>query len=426
MARVLVIDDSPLARSSLRYALEDAGFEVTDAPDGATSLQELTSATPPDVVVCDIDMPGMSGIEVVKEFRSRLPLTPVLMHTAHGDAPLIVNAMREGAFGYLLKGLSDEVLVQEIHAAVNHRRVLEHNQKLADANRAYQQNLERLAEERAAQIIQLQSQKAHAEKLAALGTVVAGVAHEVNNPLAVIKSGLHWLDTALVPVMRDLEQVLSRAAETSPEWARMIEDLRDRIGWGETAELPEVLKESSSSVERIARIVRNIRRTVHPSGSHVQTDLARVLEQVEVLCRAELDGRAELAIVSTCDADCKVPLGEDDLVTVLSNLVVNAAHAVEAGQGRIELAAKVDPSQLLELSVSDNGCGIAKENLSRVCDPFFTTKAPGKGTGLGLSLASQIVQAARGELKIDSELGKGTSVILRIPLRPPSAPVVAA
>src|SRR4051794_15275449 len=113
MARVLVIDDSPLARSSLRYALEDAQFEVTDAPDGATALSALELATP-DVVVCDIDMPGMTGIDVVREFRARLPLTPVLMHTAHGDAPLIVNAMREGAFGYLLKGLSDEVLVQEI------------------------------------------------------------------------------------------------------------------------------------------------------------------------------------------------------------------------------------------------------------------------------------------------------------------------
>ncbi len=168
MARVLVIDDSPLARSSLRYALEDAEFEVTDAPDGASALSAIEAAHP-DVVVCDIDMPGMSGIEVMRELHVRLPLTPVLMHTAHGDAELVVNAMREGAFGYLLKGLEEKVLVQEIHAAVRHRRVLEHNQKLADDNRVYQQNLERLAEERAAQIIQLQAQKAHAEKLAALG-----------------------------------------------------------------------------------------------------------------------------------------------------------------------------------------------------------------------------------------------------------------
>jgi signal transduction histidine kinase len=203
--------------------------------------------------------------------------------------------------------------------------------------------------------------------------------------------------------------------------------MRERIGWGETAELPAVIRESSSSVERIVRIVKNIRRDVHPSGPGLKTELKRVLQQVEVLCRAELQGRADLEVTTNC-ADARVPLAEDDLVTVLSNLVVNAAHAVEAGKGRIALSATRGDDEVLVLEVADNGEGIPKENLSRVCDPFFTTKAPGKGTGLGLSLASQIVQAARGDLKIDSEVGQGTRVTLRIPLSPlgPTPPAARA
>jgi signal transduction histidine kinase len=180
-------------------------------------------------------------------------------------------------------------------------------------------------------------------------------------------------------------------------------------------------------VERIVRIVKNIRRDVHPSGPGLKTELKRVLQQVEVLCRAELQGRADLEVTTNC-ADARVPLAEDDLVTVLSNLVVNAAHAVEAGKGRIALSATRGDDEVLVLEVADNGEGIPKENLSRVCDPFFTTKAPGKGTGLGLSLASQIVQAARGDLKIDSEVGQGTRVTLRIPLSPlgPTPPAARA
>ncbi len=147
----------------------------------------------------------------------------------------------------------------------------------------------------------------------------------------------------------------------------------------------------------------------------MQSELGKVLRQVEVLCRGELEGRAVLTVYSTCPADTVVPLAEDDLVTLLSNLVVNGAHAVVAGEGKLRLEARRD-GDWLSLEVEDNGCGIPKENLSRVCDPFFTTKAPGKGTGLGLSLASQIMQAARGELKIDSEVGRGTRVLLRIPL----------
>src|SRR5512133_3945889 len=134
MARVLVIDDSPLVVAAMRDALERAAFEVETELSGSAGL-ERSVAFSPDVVMTDLEMPEFSGIEVLHAIHQHSPTTPVLILTEHGDVPLVVQAMREGAFGYLRKGISDDALVEEINAAVKHREILEQNRKLQEVAR---------------------------------------------------------------------------------------------------------------------------------------------------------------------------------------------------------------------------------------------------------------------------------------------------
>lgn len=385
-ARILVIDDSPLVRSAMRFALEEAGFEVATAQQGSVGM-ELLEAFAPEVVISDLEMPDMDGIEVVRRVREQNPVTPVLILTEHGEVPLVVQAMRQGAFGYLRKGLPDEVLVKELRSALNHRALLEKNRALEESNRRYQRELERMVEEKTAELLKLQRMQAQQEKMAALGTLLAGVSHEVNNPLAVITSNADYLLS-----------VVERSPELTAE------------------ELREVIEDLGQSAHRIERLMTRLKHMSHPGTPYAQThcDLRRALDQVEIFCRPQLAGVADLYRQMDFEL-CEVPIAEDDFVSVVSNLVVNASHAVTPGAGKIGVSVRRTDGGQVELAVSDNGCGIPPELLDRVFDPFFTTKAPGKGTGLGLSLVFQIVSRAGGTVKLESSVGKGTTVLVRLP-----------
>jgi signal transduction histidine kinase len=133
-----------------------------------------------------------------------------------------------------------------------------------------------------------------------------------------------------------------------------------------------------------------------------------------MLCRPQTHAAGQLVIAAT--ESLRVGVAEDELISVLANLIVNATHAVPAGKGRIEVHADVGPHDSVEIRVKDNGCGIAPENLSKIFSPSFTTKAVGKGTGLGLHLVQRIVTAAGGRIAVESTVGQGTCFTLILPV----------
>lgn len=393
MPRVLVIDDSRLVLSAMRETLERAGMEVETALGGAEGVSRVESFRP-DVIISDLEMPELDGLEVVRRVHASSPETPVLILTEHGEVPLVVQSMREGAFGYLRKGIRDDAMVEEINAALKHRAVLEQNRKLQELARQYQAKLERMVEEKTAEVLNLQKRQAQTEKMAALGTLLAGVAHEVNNPLAVIRGNIEWLQESIDDLVD--EQV------KDPE-ALLAEFSRFRV----------TLAEMATSSERIERLIARLRRLSHPGREKGQAPVEDALGETAVVCKPHLNGNAEL----TLDAEPELPpvaLAVDDLVSVLSNLIINACHAVKPGEGQIALKARREEGRV-RFEVTDNGSGIDPAHLTQVFDPFFTTKAPGKGSGLGLSLVYQIVTAAGGEVQIHSEKGKGTRVELKLP-----------
>lgn len=382
MPRILVIDDSPLALNLMRSTLEEAGFQVRTASDGKTGL-ELVEPFAPHAVVSDLEMPGGDGgIDVVRKLRGRTPCTPVLILTEHSDVPLVVQAMREGAYGYMRKGQSPESLLEEIKSALQYRELFESHRRLQQANQRYQGQLEQMVEEKTAEVLKLQRVQAHAEKLAALGQLVAGVTHELTNPLTVMTGNL--------------------------------EALRARVDRNLDALSAAMLDDVEHAVSRITRLVDRLRRLSQPGSEPGRCDVRASLDQVELLCRPTLSGRAQLTRqIDLALSD--IALSEDDFVLVVSNLVINASHAVESGHGRIDVTVNRASDGWLELRVQDNGSGIPPENLSKVFDPFFTTKSPSEGTGLGLSLVHQVVTTAGGTIRVESELGKGTTFTLRLP-----------
>jgi len=244
----------------------------------------------------------------------------------------------------------------------------------------------------------LQRRFEHADRLAALGTMAAGVAHEVNNPLAVIMANLALVSQALD------------------------EDQRQRSGSEpvlgmEVATLRDILEDTSSAADRLRRIVADLRSFTQPPEEHdAPVNLARALRRALQSTAHEFRHRARVSIDLQEMPD--VDASEVRLGQVFVNLLVNSAHAITPGraqENRVEVRAYRDDQGWAAVEVHDTGEGIPAEVRPRIFDPFFTTKPPGMGSGLGLSVCHGIVKSLGGDIGFQSEVGRGTTFKVRLP-----------
>ncbi|WNG58299.1 PAS domain-containing protein [Archangium gephyra] len=234
------------------------------------------------------------------------------------------------------------------------------------------------------------------ERMAAIGMLAAGVAHEINNPLAFVSSNLGFIQTEL----RQLEQP---------------EDVR--------RDLLEAVAEAREGAERMRLIVQSLQSLSRgdPVSSH-PLDLHEVLETSLHLVRGKVCSRAQL--VRDYGELPQVQGNAVQLAQVFVNLLVNAAQAMPQGGGEIRLKTRVQDGSHVVVEVRDTGCGIPPENLERIFEPFFTTKPAGEGTGLGLPISHEIIRALGGELSVESSLGEGTT--FRVLLRTAADPFTEA
>jgi PAS domain S-box-containing protein len=245
-------------------------------------------------------------------------------------------------------------------------------------------------------VTQLRSRLVMSARLAAVGELAAGIAHEINNPIAFVRANLSQLASHWKTVRSELEQAGRAEAQA------------ELIGEGE-----ELILESVEGVDRAAEIVRGVKGFAH-AGSQLRepTDLNQLLEDVLHMASTQLRGRArvERYYVELPAVSC-VP---QELKQVFLNLIVNAGQAIRDG-GSIRIATETGEG-FVTVRIEDDGCGIAPEHLERIFDPFFTTKRVGEGTGLGLGIAYHIVRSHRGEIQVDSEPGRGTRFRVRLPV----------
>ncbi|MFL5318909.1 MAG: ATP-binding protein [Myxococcaceae bacterium] len=344
--RVLIVEDNHDLRAFLETFLGRA-FQVLSAPDGAEAL-ELLSREHVDLVVSDIRMPRLSGHDLLQKIRAndKLKDLPVLLFTAHRGVDAAVASLNAGADDFLGKPFSPRELLARVQALIRMRR--------------------------------LHRQLSQAEKLSMLGTLSAGLAHEIRNPINALVNS--------VPLIR-----------------------QDR----NSAEADELLEVVEQSAHRVSRIVDDFlgysRQSTHrPSRWHPPRSIDAMVRLLKLKY-------AQVQVEPLVEFEDEVAGHPDRLDRVLMNLLDNAAKAVD-GKGRIRVHAKAAQNGL-QLTVADDGPGIPPDVLPRIFEPFFSLRAHGEGTGLGLHLALQTVRAHGGRLEVHSEPGKGATFTLWLPLK---------
>lgn len=411
---VLVVDDEAGTRELFSRYLSGAGYATTCAASGKEALDLFAGNFFP-LVLLDITMPGMSGIAVLRQLRNRESPPEVIMVTAVDDPAVATNALELGACGYLVKPFEkNELLIYVAHAL----RLRELERK----NREYQENLEQQVRKRTLQLEQAyrdlkasQDQLLHQEKLATIGHLAAGVAHEINNPTGYIGSNLgtltkymgritefiHLLDgyCSTLPPEKSAELA---AARKNSKIDFLVEDSRD------------ILTECLEGVERIKKIVEGLKTfSRKDQNTSCLANINDCLENALTVAWNELKYKA------TVEKDYgDLPLIRcypNQLAQVFMNLLVNAAHAI-AGQGIIRIRTFTE-NDLIVIAISDTGSGISPENLQKIFAPFFTTKEAGVGTGLGLSIVTEIVARHGGEIAVESEVGKGSTFTISMPVQ---------
>jgi len=360
--RVLVVEDDASLRDTLRMVLEDEGFDVSTADNGRSALQCMRDSLP-DIVLLDLTMPEMNGWQFRLEQRAdaRLADVPIVAFSADVSA----QARTIDAQLFLAKPVNVSRLVAGLRETL-----------------------------RAARIRQLTEQ----DRLASLGTLVAGIAHEVNNPLTAVLNNVHVLRER-VPLLRG-------------EDGRRVEEVVGEL-------LPEI-EEMLAEVEAGAARIRDIMRQVRVFSS--SDDVKRVPLQMEDIVRksvliAEPELREHARLSLELHETPAVLAGAAQLGQLVLNLLLNASQAIVDGppeENEVKVSTRLDGG-LVVLEVSDSGCGIPPEIRSRIFDPFFTTRPIGSGTGLGLAVVHSIVHGLGGTVEFESGVGHGTTFRVRLP-----------
>jgi signal transduction histidine kinase/DNA-binding response OmpR family regulator len=266
----------------------------------------------------------------------------------------------------------------------------------------------------------LKAQLAQAQKLESIGQLAAGIAHEINTPIQYIGDNTNFLADAFQHLAKVL--TLYRTAESDPKWFDEAQRAAERADLDYLLEEgPRAIQQTLDGVGHVARIVKAMKEFAHPgTDEKVPVDLNHAIQTVIEVARNEWRYVAE--VVTDLDpALPPVPGLPGELNQVLLNLLVNAAHAIREAngtelKGTIAIATRWT-ANLVEVRISDTGCGIPEAVRGRIFDPFFTTKPVGQGTGQGLAIAhAVVVQRHGGAITVVSEVGKGTTFVVRLPL----------
>ncbi len=559
---VLVVDDSPLICKTVCQVFEPSGYNVLAAMGGKEALQILADqGERVDVVITDVIMPAIDGVELLGKIHELYPDLPVILMTAYSNIDIVITAIKRRAFDLILKPVDATLLQQAVEKALKQRnllhleknyletlkqtvqaktrelhlkmteleearttQVVEHEElkilfhKVQDIKDEWERTMDCIGDmvllvdpvgkiRRCNQALRLfvgkgymeilgtewkelflnhsltcgttftsgtelhhlpsgrwfifteypftdrtenktrgtvitlhdttelkitmdalgnaykelqtsQAQVLHSEKMASIGQLAAGVAHEINNPIGFVSSNLGTLGKyleRLTGFMASQERIVEHAAtpEARQELAALRRELKiDRI----VPDLDKLISESLDGANRVRKIVKDLNSFSRvDQGNSEVADLVECLESAVTIVWNELKYKATL----NRNYGNIPPLNcyPQQLNQVFMNLLVNAGHSIE-NQGLITITTWSD-NGTANVSIADTGSGIAPEHLTRIFEPFFTTKEAGKGTGLGLSVSYDIIKKHHGDITVESTVGAGTTFTVRLPLENP-------
>jgi len=459
---ILIVDDNPTNLGVIFNVLDEAGLEVLVAQDGESALQKIEYVTP-DLILLDIMMPGIDGFETCSRLKTN-PSTseiPIVFMTALGNTDQKVKGLSLGAVDYITKPFQKEEVLARIKVHLDLRNLskalatknqllqekIEEKTALEKTLQQLNQELESRVEERTSELKQAlqnlqqtQLQLIQSEKMSTLGQLVAGVAHEINNPVSFIQGNISHAENYI----QDLLEIVQLYQQQFPSPGAAITERAEEVDLDYLIEdLPQLISSMKVGTDRIRQIsvsLRNFSRA--DSTSKVETNLHEGIDSALLILQHRLkanDKGLKIEVVKEYGDLPLVPCFPGQLNQVFINIIANAidsfesrsandalegsclertSEEIKANPGRIIIRTEFDRSRNnVSIRIKDNGLGMSEEVRSKIFDYLFTTKPAEKGTGLGLSISHQIVvEKHGGQLSCFSEPGVGTEFIIEIPL----------
>jgi signal transduction histidine kinase len=381
--KILLVDDEEGIRKVLGITLADCGYQVWTAENGEEALR-LFSEVQPAIVLTDIKMPGMDGIQLLQRIKAANPDTEVIMITGHGEMDLAIRSLKHEATDFITKPIHDEVL--EIALKRAHERIVMRAQL-----RHYTDNLEQLVREQTRQLLD-------AERLTAVGQTVADLAHAIKNIAGGLKGGMFVLEKG---IELDRKQYLLQGWEMVKGNVEKITNMAlDLLNYSKEREPDYLLTDPNQPALEVTGLMQPRAREC---GVELRVDLTPGLEA----CWFDPEG------IHRC------------LLNLVTNAIDACADSSCVGRpGVVVVRSLAVGGWAVEYQVVDNGCGMDEETRGKIFQRFFSTKGT-RGTGLGLMITKKIVEEHGGVIEMRSACGQGTTFCIRLPARcePVDAPV---
>lgn len=393
---ILIIDDEEYLRYTLGEFLADMGYDVLEAENGINGL-EIFEKEQPDLVLCDLKMPVMGGLEVLYAISEKKLNIPIIIVSGAGSLEDTVQTLRLGAWDYLIKPVQNmNVLLHAVNKAFERAKLIEdretYQRDLEKANRDLRDSLGMLEETR--------DQLVQSEKMAALGELVAGVAHEINTPVGIAVTAASFLEVKT----SELEKIYRSGELKKNELESYFNDVQ------------EVAQSLSLNMERAARLIASFKQmAVDQSCENMRRfNFSQYINETIISLKPSYkDSPYEIKV--DCGKDIELNSFPGAFSQIINNMVMNSLlHGfgeMETGIMQIRVCQEKDSIVFI---YEDNGKGMTKEQAEKVFHPFFTTKRGRGGTGLGMSIVFNLVtQTLKGHIVCSSSPGNGVRFTIR-------------
>ena len=383
---VLLVDDEPANLAILIETLQDA-CELIIAKNGKDALERAGGAKRPDLILMDIQMPVMSGYEACEALKQnpKTAAIPVIFITVLSDEEDEARGFELGAVDYITKPFSPGIVRARVQTQLELKKHRDHLEALADA--------------RAQQLI-------HAERLATLGSLSAGIVHEINNPLSYVSLSAEMIQREFDSIFPFLMQAVEGRADDTQTMMTFLGNAQN------------YMNSMTEGIGRVTSIMKSMKNFSRRDADEKKTcSIAECIENALKLCHNELKYHMDVEVVLP---DSLPPFAgiSRQIEQVFINLFHNAAQAMEpqrkTKRGMLRIRGEAD-EQYVRVIVEDNGPGIPPDHLENIWEAFFTTKPPEQGTGLGLSITKGIIQDHVGHIRVENRPEGGARFIIELP-----------
>lgn len=421
--KILVVDDTPANLEVMTEMLSSVGYEVATAISGERALKRLKTYVP-DLILLDIQMPGMDGFQICQAIKNdpKTANIPIIFITALSDIGHIVRGFSLGGVDYISKPFQQLELLTRVKTHLQLKFLTQDLEKqVAERTSELQHALEELHQSK----LQLIQQ----EKMSALGNLVAGIAHEINNPIGFLNGSVNNAQEYIQNLLNHLKLYQSYC----PDSPQPLQDNAHEIDLEFLCkDLPGLLESMRNAINRISKISSNLRTFARADTEYkVSADLHEGIDSTLLILQYRLSAnqyRPAISVIKEYESLPEVICFPSQINQVFMNILANAIDMfdemaqeqsfseLEANPQQITIRTTADSNQV-NIYIRDNGKGMGEAVKAKIFDHLFTTKSIGKGTGLGLTISRQIVlENHGGSLNVQSEPGQGTEFCISLPL----------